>query len=219
MKHQAVRPVDAVAALIGDVVGSRESRDRQGLHDDLRAALRLADGATSPLQESWIMSGDEFQSVHSRIGQAVHAALLIRVHLHPVEVRFGIGWGEITVLDVDGVQDGPAWWSAREAISQVAVEQERAPTRALRTAYARPGGVEATGGADPLAVNAALVCRDQVLGSMDDRDLRILAGLLAGRTQRELAAEEKVSASAVSQRVSRSGIGMVLRAHELLRGL
>ena len=38
-------------------------------------------------------------------------------------------------------------------------------------------------------------------------------------TQSELAAREGVSASAVSQRVRADGIGVVLAAHELLRGL
>jgi hypothetical protein len=70
------------------------------------------------------------------------------------------------------------------------------------------------------AVNAALLCRDHLVGSLSDRSLRLLRGLMDPHTtQGRLAAAEGISASAVSQRVRTDGLGVVLAAHELLRDL
>ena len=100
---------------------------------------------------------------------------------------------------------------------------ERAATRTLRTAYRRAEDDDARGGPDPRVVNAALLCRDQVLGSVDGRStartLRLLRGSLDGLGQHELAAQEGISASAVSQRFRRDGLGAVLAAEELMRGI
>jgi DNA-binding Lrp family transcriptional regulator len=51
---------------------------------------------------------------------------------------------------------------------------------------------------------------------LSERSAMLLRGLVEGRTQRELAEAEGVSASAVSQRVRRDGLGIVLRSDELL---
>ncbi len=214
MKPLASTPT-VVATLIGDLVGSRESARRQQLHDRLRAVLEAADRQTGPVRPTWITAGDEFQGVHRTVGEALHAALLIRLALHPADCRFGLGWGPVTVLDEDGNQDGPGWWSARAAIESVAADQDRPATRTVRTAYRRAD--ERQDGPTPQAVNAALVCRDHLLGSLDDRATRILSGLVDGMTQTQIATQEHVSVSAVSQRVRSAGVGAVLHAHAMLR--
>jgi DNA-directed RNA polymerase specialized sigma24 family protein len=139
----------------------------------------------------------------------------LRARLLPdVDVRHGVGWGPVTVYEeTPRVEDGPAWWAARAAIEEVWSRARRAGLRHLRTAYRRADDAP---GPDPRAVNAALICRDHVVGSLSDRSLRVLRGLLDGRSQRELAEEEGVSASAVSQRVRHDGIAALLAAEELL---
>ena len=133
-----------------------------------------------------------------------------------IDVRFGIGWGEVTVLDAGtGIQDGPGWWSAREAIEWTAAAQQQPALATVRTAYRRNGDT----GPDPDAVNAALLCRDHLLGSMDARSLRLLRGLLDHKTKKELAAMEGISASAVSQRTARDGLDLLVLASEQLRAL
>jgi DNA-directed RNA polymerase specialized sigma subunit len=61
------------------------------------------------------------------------------------------------------------------------------------------------------------MCRDQLLGSIDERSRRLLRGLLAGRTKKELAAVEGISASAVSQRSIRDGLDVLVLASTALR--
>jgi hypothetical protein len=200
------------ATLIGDVVGSRTFADRRGLHRRLTAALQAA--ADSAVDPPAITVGDEFQGAYRTVGHAIDAALTLRLALAPdIDVRFGIGWGAVTALDEAGVQDGPGWWAAREAIEWTAATQQQPGLAHVRTAF-RNGAGE---GAEPHAVNAALMCRDHLLGSLDERSLRILAGMRAGRSKKELAVAEGISASAVSQRAGRAGLDLLLATAEELR--
>lgn len=205
------------ATLVGDLVGSREADDRRALHALLLDALarvndELSDEVVDPVR---ITVGDEFQGRFASVGAAVQASMALRLALMPeADVRFGLGWGEVTILDADGTQDGPGWWAARDAIEWVAETQGQAALGKVRTAYRIAKGSD--GPAEP-AVNAALHCRDHLLGSLDDRSRRILGGLMSGQTQVEIAATEGISPSAVSQRVRRDGLGVLVSASAELR--
>lgn len=204
------------AALIGDVVSSRSSVDRDELHARLRAAVEVVNDSLAPTTPLRIQLGDEFQGTFATVGAALHAALWIRLHVLPVaDVRHGIGWGSVRVLQEEPrVEDGSAWWSARAAIEAVEGESEKAGTRALRTRYERAEGID---GPAPEAINAALMCRDQLLAAGDERTVRLLRGLLEGRSQIDLAADEGISPSAVSQRTRNDGIAVLVAAEALLK--
>jgi len=198
--------------LIGDVVDSRHAVDRRALHRALTTQLgSIAEGA---VDAPAITVGDEFQGSYPTVGGAITAALSLRLALAPaVDIRFGIGWGPATELDPDtGIQDGPGWWSAREAIEWTATAQKQSGLASVRTSYrsAEPSGPAA----DP--INAALMCRDHMLGSLDERSIRILRGLVNNRSKRDLAAEEGISASAVSQRAARDGLDLIVAASQRL---
>jgi hypothetical protein len=203
------------ATVIGDVVGSRRAGDRPALHRHVAAALQqVAAGAIDPPA---FTVGDEFQGSYPTLGAAIDAALTIRLLLAPeIDVRFGIGWGTVTVLDAQaGIQDGPGWWTAREAIQQTAQTQRQPGFTLVRTTFRADDDTRT----DVAAVNAALICRDHLLGSLDDRSLRIVRGLMTGRTKKELAAAEGISPSAVSQRAARDGLDLIVVASQDLRGL
>jgi hypothetical protein len=203
--------------VIGDVVSSRTASDRRHLHHVVERTLATVDERVPALRELRVTVGDEFQGTYGTLGAALRAALLVRLEMLPeVDVRVGIGRGEVTVLDADrGVEDGPGWWSAREAVEAAESAAERAATRWARTAYrsADPDPVQE-------AVNAALLCQDHLVGSLSERSVRLLRGLMEPQTtQLELAEREGISASAVSQRVRADGIGTVLAAQALLAEL
>ncbi|MFN2319855.1 MAG: SatD family protein [Dermatophilaceae bacterium] len=206
------------ATLVGDVVASRDVADRAALHAALLGAIEAvnADAGSEVVDPVRITVGDEFQGRFETVGAAVHASLLMRLNLLPeADLRFGVGWGLVTILDADGTQDGPGWWAAREAIQWVAKTQGQAALGQVRTAYRLAEGGDGPGEA---AINAAMQCRDHLIGSLDDRSRRILGGLLSGTTQAEIAEAEGISASAISQRVRRDGLGvLVSAAHELRR--
>lgn len=200
------------ATLIGDVVGSRTVADRAGAHRLLNKALRgVAKDAIDPPA---FTVGDEFQGAFASVGSAIAAALSLRLAVAPdIDVRFGIGWGAVTILDeTAGIQDGPGWWAAREAIEWTASAQRQPGLALVRTSYR----VNDDGRADVDAVNAALLCRDHLLGSLDDRSTRIVKALLDNQTKKDIAASEGISPSAVSQRASRDGLDLIVLASEYL---
>ncbi|MDR3658102.1 MAG: SatD family protein [Mycobacterium sp.] len=203
------------AALIGDVVGSRRAGDRSGLHKNVAAALRqVAGGAIDPPA---FTVGDEFQGSYPSLGAAIDAAVHVRLLLAPeIDVRFGLGWGAVTVLDAKtGIQDGPAWWTARDAIRHTAEIQRQPGFAQVRTTFRADEDART----DVAAINAALMCRDHLLGSLDDRSLRIVKGLMNDRTKKQLAADEGISPSAVSQRAARDGLDLIVRASRYLRSV
>jgi transcriptional regulator with XRE-family HTH domain len=63
------------------------------------------------------------------------------------------------------------------------------------------------------------MCRDQLIGSVSERSLRLLRGVLDGASQADLAEAEGISASAVSQRMRKDGLAVVVAADQLLRGV
>jgi hypothetical protein len=183
-------------ALIGDLVASRSAISRTGAQQSLIEALGVARELVPSIQPPAPTIGDEFQSTHETVAQAILTALVVRLALPPhMDARVGIGVGDVEVVgrsEYGLTQDGPAWWNARDAISQV--EQRAGRQSALRT-WVHEGGT----------VNAYLMVRDHVVSGFDGRQRRLVLGLLQGRTQRELAEAEGISASAVSQSLRRSG--------------
>ncbi len=216
-----MKPSPVVATVIGDVVRSRASTDREALHEVLARVLDEANTELAPAVPLRITVGDEYQGCFATVGEALHATSWLRLHLAPaIGVRHGIGWGRVAVLaERPRVEDGPGWWAARAAIEEVKLEAGRAASRHLRTAYRRAEEGDADEGPDPAPVNAALMCQDQMVGSLSERSLRLLRGAFTGRSQVELAEEEKISASAVSQRFRNDGLAVIVAADELLRSV
>lgn len=203
----------AMATLIGDVVGSRDVPDRADLHERIVAAVDLVNDQLVPVVPLRVTVGDEYQGGFATVGQALGAALRLRLLVLPhFDLRHGIGWGATTVLSEEPrVEDGPGWWAAREAIGAVA---GKAASDVQRTAYRR--APESPDGPEPAAINAALVSRDALLAAASPRSWGVLRGLLGGMSQREIAAVEGISASAVSQRVRRDGLAALVATDELL---
>lgn len=199
------------ATLIGDVVASRTAGDRAALHARLTDVLAHVNDTFAPSTPLRITIGDEFQGGFATVGHALQASLRIRLALLPdLDVRHGLGWGELRVLQEEPrVEDGPAWWAARDAIHEVQEAQEHPGTRFRRTAFRL--AAEQTG-PDPDLVEAALLLRDAAVGALAERSVSVLRGLLDGRTQRELAESLGISPSAVSQRVRTDGLAALVAA-------
>lgn len=195
-----------VFTLIGDLVGSRRLKDRAGAQARLGEVLADVTDALHPVQALEATVGDEFQGAFATLPDAALAALLVRLALRPVvDVRCGLGFGPVTVHDASRrpvLQDGPGWWAAREALDVLDAHPRR------RTWAVAP---------DAEAVNAFLLCRDQLVERLNDRGVQILRLLLLGRSQKEIAAALGITTSAVSQQVAR-GIGAVTEAHGMLGG-
>src|SRR5699024_6491773 len=94
------------------------------------------------------------------------------------------------------------WWAAREAIDE-AKRRESGRSPGLRS-WAVAAGEEVA------MVNAYLLARDEIVSRFDARQKRLTLGLLRGHRQKDLAHDEGISASAVSQSLRRSGAWSVI---------
>jgi hypothetical protein len=201
-----------VYAVIGDLVGSRRSVSRSVTQSALQDALDATTAGVPPVDRLEATVGDEFQGVYDSLATATLATLLIRLHLPPpLDARCGIGVGEREVYDADRtpmLQDGPAWWSARAAIEAL----DQPGSRGRRTWFDGGASEDPAGAA---VVNAFLVTRDALVDRLNDRSRRMLQRSIEGATQREIAASEEISESAVSQAFAR-GVSAVRDAQQML---
>lgn len=194
-------------AVIGDLVGSREQASRASTQQHLLDALAVVNELVPAVQPLEPTIGDELQGVYDDLHDALKATVLVRLALpESMDCRFGIGVGPIEIVGESAyglTQDGPAWWSAREAIDIAKDRRRHFP--GLRTWIVR----EATEGPD--MTHAYLLVRDELVSDFDGRQRRIALGQVRGRSLSQLADEEGISASAVSQR-HRAGIGALLES-------
>jgi hypothetical protein len=197
------------ATLIGDLVRSREASSRVALQAALEDVLGRANELLEPVQPLETTVGDEFQGVFLHPADAVKASLLLRLLLlkeGEVDARFGLGFGEVNVFKrkTPISQDGSGWWSARTAIERVAMMAEVARTEFVRT-YLESWRMREPPRSEIVALNSHLLCRDALVSQMKARSRRLLLGLILEVPQAILAAEEKISQSAVSQNLANSG--------------
>lgn len=202
-----------VYVLIGDLVGSRRSASRSAAQAELATALRATSAVVPPVDRLEPTVGDEFQGVYADVGSASLAALLVRLALpEPMDARCGIGVGEREVFDATKtpmLQDGEAWWSARAALATL----DEPTARSRRTAYDDRHAPGVAGSA--ALVNAFLLTRDALVDRLNDRSRRMLRRTLEGASQHQIAAEEQISDSAVSQAFAK-GVSAVRDAQRML---
>lgn len=197
-------------AMIVDIVGSRELDDRSAAQQSILDAFGRAHALRPFRQPLAPTFADEFQAVFDDPAHAVWATAVGRLLLPVgVDCRFGLGSGELREVGpglAGTVQDGSAWWRARAAIDEAHARQDRRNPY-LRTWFEGP---------DAAAVNALLLLRDATIDGMRARERRIAGAALLGRSQVEIARDEGVTQSAVSQSLRRSGAAALVAADAVL---
>ena len=188
-------------ALLGDVVRSRDS-DRTRVHEALLNAIATCNKAHPPLDPLRVTVGDEVQGVYATLGQAVAAMLMLRDELlGTAEVRCGLGGGDVQVIDAKrGIQDGSAWWSAREAIERAETLSRQPGNRTSRTAL-----IDARAVANPLT-DPVLRMVDAALASLNPGARRSWVHLRTGKDNATAAKLEGITPSANSQRINDHGL-------------
>jgi hypothetical protein len=201
--------------VLGDVIGSRKIADQAATLEQVWAELKWVNGhlpTSFPLKPS---IGDEFQGAYTELGDALLATTLIALRLKgALEIRFGIGWGLVEIVNPDQApvgQSGYGWWNAREAIEIVATIQSGAQgwPAAMRSRFVGNNSIDGV-------VNAFLLCRDQVLATMDKKDARVTLALFLNEPQAQVADELKLAQPTISNRQRRRGASTLVRAHQLL---
>ena len=225
--------MNASYALIADIVGSRELPDRRRAQRVIHKTLERAAEGLTLTQRPYATVGDELQAVSATLADAL--TLTLRTHLLLPEglgLRFGIGVGAISEVEAtagngaDGalgrlIQDGSAWWAAREAIEKAHHLQDEGRSFIRTWLRIHPDAVSGSGGEwseREGLVNSVLTLRDQAVFRLQPRQRRMMAGLLTGMTQVEVARQEKVSQQAVSEFARNAGASL-LEVQKLLDGL
>lgn len=107
-------------AMIGDIVDSRHLSDRSAVQVRLETLLKKINSSfSSAIKASFLITiGDEFQGLLLPSSQALIIANMIIEEMHPVKIRFGLGYGHITTAIKDSAlgMDGPAFYAARQAM-------------------------------------------------------------------------------------------------------
>lgn len=203
------QPSSWVAALIGDMVGSRLKPDRIELQRQMETVFAETDRVIGG--DPTFTIGDEFQARYPSLGEAVEASL--QLHLRSfgvIKLRIGIGWGELVAEDPARSpfgQDGPCWWRARDGIESVD-RSTKARGPELRTAIRTETSL------DPL-LNGYVVLRDALLDGFDEVDAQIAIGLFHGLSQTELAGKLGLNKSSVSRRANTHGILALVEARSI----
>lgn len=204
-------------ALLVDIVDSRLLADRERAQSAVFQAFETASCDVRVEVPLWATVGDEFQAVFATASEAVRLTAYLRLLFPPkLECRFGIGEGDMREVGSGArgpIFDGSAWWRAREAIERVENDQQRVAPYARTWLLGDPADAERVG-----ALNAHLLLRDHLIDTMSDRSRRLVAGALGGATQSELAARERITQSAVSQNLRRSGGAALLAADRAVAG-
>ncbi|WP_439594110.1 SatD family protein [Microbacterium sp.] len=202
-----------VAAVIADIVGSRELADRvvaqRALEETLARVAEVAPTADAALLPT---VGDELQGVYPDLVSASAATMLLQLTLpEGIELRFGVGLGAIEDIPSlrGALSEGEAWWAARRAIEEVeALARRAAPT--ARTRVAAPASAPIETRRLVRVANDGFLARDRAIAQLSPRARRIVYRRWLGETQNEIAAAEGIGQSAVSQAIATADAGALI---------
>lgn len=118
------------AALIFDVIESRKFKDRFAIQSFLKSALDICNSLFQERICKPVMfsAGDEMQGLFSNAEDAYRYFAFFSRLVYPVQLRCGIGLGELDVFSEDWMTtelDGPAYHRARAAIARCHEGQEQ----------------------------------------------------------------------------------------------
>lgn len=203
-------------ALLADQVGSRES-NRARSHAAILDTLPHINRQVPNLDPLRVTVGDELQGVYATLGQALEASYRLRLELvGTVDLRIGLGRGEVVVIDAErGIQDGSAWYAARDAIGQVAKMADARGYRGIRTALITAGGGETE---TPL-IAPALQLIDSAIARLRPGAAQSLLALVDGRDNQSAAKAAGISPSANSQRIDNNDLRILADAIRALVAL
>lgn len=123
-------------AIIGDIIESKKISERFKVQEKLEEVLARMNGEYAPFIASnfTITIGDEFQGLLLDSTRILEIIDKIKISMQPVDIRFGIGVGEITTKINNRLSigaDGPAYWNAREAILEIHNDNDYGKARIL----------------------------------------------------------------------------------------
>lgn len=185
--------MEKYVGIIGDIVGSRKLENRAEVQAKLNKLLdRVNDTYSSFIASKFLITiGDEFQGLLYPSAPIYEIISLITDSIYPVQFRFGVGYGSITTsIEEKAIgMDGPAFYSAREAISIAG--NRIGHSIAFRSSILRRVEVD--------AINTTFHSLSVIRKLWKDNFFKVLTLLREGKTQTEIANELKITQPYVSK--------------------
>ena len=125
-----IYPTGIYIAIIGDIIGSKKLSDRNIIQKQLNETLNNVNIIYNKYISSIFMItlGDEFQGLLKYGSPICEIIDKIERDVYPIELRFGIGVGEITTtIDFNSSlgADGPAYYFARKVINDLKLNEKK----------------------------------------------------------------------------------------------
>ncbi len=117
-------PEEKFAALTADIIGSRKLKDQGFSRNQIEKAISQLNTAREAfiVSKFCLLRGDEIQGVVFPPREAIVMVRYLRFYLRPVQIRVGIGIGDITTeIDKNNPwnMDGSSFHRAREALEKI----------------------------------------------------------------------------------------------------
>ena len=200
-----------LVAIIGDIIDSRSIEDRTKVQEKLN---RILDNANTEFNNyivsKWTVTlGDEFQVLIKPNLEMFKMLDYISFKMNPINIRYGIGLGEIyTAVDyeISIGADGSAYWHARDAIEYIHDNNNYGNSKISFKSNNENDDI----------INSLLEYTDWMKENWTDSQRELLYTLLKNNEydenfqQKKLSRKFKLSESAISRRVKSSGIRLYL---------
>ncbi|MGT2749984.1 SatD family protein [Streptococcus orisasini] len=200
-------------AIIGDIISSREIKDRHESQKQLQKLLNQINSQYKTVLKSpfTITTGDEFQALlfpDSRVFQIIDD---IAIGFQPYQIRFGIGAGGMLTA-VNPKQsigsDGPAYWHARAAIDYIHDNDDYGSSHLAVMLDDKEAAQQ---------INAVLAACEFIKSKWTTTQTELLSGLLGKGiyeekfSHKEMAQALHLSPSSFNKRLKSSGLKIYLR--------
>lgn len=209
-------------AIIGDIVNSKQTSNRSSIQERLKQQLNrinhsFAQDFASPFT---ITKGDEFQALCKPNPYIFLIIDQIQLAFRDeVEIRFGIGLGEIlTAIDpkLSIGADGPAYWEAQKAIKFIQDKDDYGSSLvAFSSEYKQIDRV----------INPLLTSSDFIKATWNSSQTDLFEFLISNKIyqedfkQKPIAEKIKLSQSAFTKRLKSSGIKLYFRNRQTVMNL
>ncbi len=177
-------------ALIGDIVGSKNLKNRDVVQDKLEGIFKQLNYRRKDITSKYTITlGDEFQALYSRADNLFSDIITIKTELMPVNVRISLAVGEMsTSIKKTAIgMDGPAYHMARRGISSL-----KKSKNLLMIDMGKSSGL----------VESLVELGDHNMKKWTLTRYRILEMMMAGVVVREIAKNLKISERAVYKSIN-----------------
>lgn len=192
-------------AVIGDIKCSKMLRNRKQMQDKLKTVLcDINTIYRNDLASKFIITlGDEFQGLLCSGENVMDIISQIQNAVYPVEIRFGIGIGDITT-DINSEMsigaDGPAYYKAREAIDYLKRNEKRKQSGVTDIRLEVQGDEQGS----VMMINMVLTLMTAIRHSWSDRQQEIIWDMLKHQDgQADVAMRLKIKQPTVQKLLAR----------------